>query len=470
MAEVVWSPNSGSQTDFLSCPVFECLYEGTRGPGKTDALLMDFAQFVGRGFGSAWRGILFRKTYKQLGEVETKAKRWFYRIFPGVKFLSSAKDYKWVWPTGEELLFRSFDKPSDYWDYHGHEYPWVGWEELTTWATDEGYRSMKACCRSSTPGLPRRYRSTTNPWGKGHNWVKSYFIDPAPAGKPVMGDEGLMRVRLKGHWSENKALLAAQPNYASYIAASASNPEQRKAWLDGSWDIVAGGMFDDLWDPAAHILQPLQVPHSWRIDRAYDWGSSKPFSVGWWAESDGTRTEGMPLFPRGSLVRVGEWYGWNGKDENTGLRMTDPEIAAGIVEREKRLLEALGHPGPVRAGPADSSIFDADPGKKSPAEEMAQKPYGVRFEKADKRPGSRVRGWQAVRGMLKAAKERDREKPGLWVFDTCRQFIRTVPTLPRSEKDPDDVDTEAEDHIGDETRYRVTAPKREAKVVRSPWS
>ena len=50
---VAWKPHPGSQVRFLSCPVFECLYEGTRGPGKTDALLMSFAQFVGKGYGAA---------------------------------------------------------------------------------------------------------------------------------------------------------------------------------------------------------------------------------------------------------------------------------------------------------------------------------------------------------------------------------------------------------------------------------
>ena len=61
---VVWTPQPGSQTLFLSCPIFEALYHGTRGPGKTDALIMDFAQHVGQGLGSAWRGILFRQAIR----------------------------------------------------------------------------------------------------------------------------------------------------------------------------------------------------------------------------------------------------------------------------------------------------------------------------------------------------------------------------------------------------------------------
>jgi len=54
------------------------------------------------------------------------------------------------------------------------------------------------------------------------------------------------------------------------------------------------------------------------------------------------------------------------------------------------------------------------------------------------------------------------------VFHTCRQFIRTVPVLPRDEIDMDDVDTAAEDHVGDETPYRLLSKER-AAVVRQIW-
>ena len=58
------------------------------------------------------------------------------------------------------------------------------------------------------------------------------------------------------------------------------------------------------------------------------------------------------------------------------------------------------------------------------------------------------------------------ERPGLFVFESCRHFLRTVPTLPRDAKDPDDVDTLAEDHIGDETRYRIMTGAVDMQKVR----
>lgn len=457
MTNVIWQPHDGSQTLFLTCPVFECLYEGTRGPGKTDALLMDFAQHVGQ-FGEAWRGILFREEYKELADVVSKSKKWFRQIFPAARFLESKSDYKWVWPTGEELLFRAGKKEDDYWNYHGHEYPWIGFEELTKWSSPAFYLAMHSTCRSSSPGMPRKIRATCNPYGKGHNWVKARFVNPSPIPGQIIRDGRRDRVRIHGTIWENPVLLENDPDYL-HTLLDIGEPNRRKAWLDGSWDITSGGMFDDLWDSRMHVLPRFKIPASWRTDRSFDWGSAKPFSVGWWAESDGTPAiiDGKQrTFARGSVFRIFEWYGYNG-ERNVGLKIVDSEIAKGINEREQSLIANGWVARKPRPGPADSSIFDEKNGD-STARQMEK--HGIRWEKADKSPGSRIRGWEVMRRMLKASVEYPKEEPSLYVFENCTQFIETVPTIPRDEKDPDDVDTDAEDHIADEVRYRVTAPKR----------
>jgi hypothetical protein len=74
---VIWYPLKGSQTAFMQCPGLEALFHGTRGPGKTDSLLMAFAQHVGKGYGAAWRGVIFRQTYPQLADVQAKSEKWF---------------------------------------------------------------------------------------------------------------------------------------------------------------------------------------------------------------------------------------------------------------------------------------------------------------------------------------------------------------------------------------------------------
>lgn len=478
--EVVWAPQPGSQTAFLSCPIQEVLYHGTRGPGKTDALLMDFAQHVGKGHGAAWAGILFRQTYPQLADVQAKSEKWFRRMFPGAKF--NQTKMQWTWPDGERLLLRHMSKASDYLNYHGHEYPWIGWEELSNWPDDTCFKSMFSTNRCSTPGVPRKIRATTNPYGPGHSWIKDRYRLEGQWWKTVItmdavdvdGNLEPPRAAIHGHIDENLILLRSDPNYKRTLIASAANPEMAKAWLSGSWDIASGGMFGDVWSDKINVVPPFAIPPSWRIDRAFDWGSSRPFSVGWWAESDGSDVvlpDGRVMSTvRGDLFRVAEWYGWTGKP-NEGLRMLARDVARGIVQRELQWgwRDASGGCR-VRAGPADTSIFDVENGN-SVGQDMARRVRledgrtykGVQWTRADKSAGSRRNGWEQMRTAMSNARNPvgsdgrtlPREEPGLFVFNTCRQFIRTVPNIPRDEKDLDDVNTEAEDHIADEVRYRV---------------
>lgn len=452
-ANVIWYPLPGSQTLFLTCPYFECLFAGTRGPGKTDALVMDFAQHVGQGYGASLRGILFRETYKQLADIVAKTEKWYRRIFPGAHF--NRGDYRWEWPTGEVLFLRYMSRPDDYWNYHGHEYPWIGWEEIVNWPSPDCYESMKTCCRSSDSRVPRKYRATCNPFGRGHNWVKAYFVDPAPPGVPVRNDKGQVRVRLHGHISENKFLNEADPDYINTLE-SISDPQKRKAWLEGDWDITIGGMFDDLWNREKHCLAPFTIPKSWRIDRSFDWGSSRPFSVGWWAECDGTPAPSGKKYPPGTLIRIAEWYGVE-KDANrkvipnSGLKYSAQRIAEGVLERERGLLAGLAAGHIIEPGPADPSIFDGSEGK-SIADQMAER--GVAWRPANN--SDRVARWERCRQMLENALKHPMEDPGLFVFNMCVDgFLRTFPVAQRDERKPDDIDTDQEDHCPDEVGYRV---------------
>jgi len=464
----------GYQEKFLSAKwCFELLGEGTRGGGKTDTLIMDFYSDVGKGYGADWHGILFRQHHADLKDVVRKSKKIFLKACPDAKFKDSSPKC-WTFPGGEKLYFSQFERLSDYDKHHGNEIPWIGWEELTNWSDDKGYKKMMSTCRSSNPEVAKikRVRATTNPHGLGHNWVKQRFNLSASRGKPQLNlvdiDTGAKipsRMALFSDLSENKILLDADPNYRDTIAMSAVSEQQRKAWLEGDWDIVAGGMFDDIWKPKHHVVKPFDIPHSWRIDRSFDWGSSAPFSVGWWAESDGSdvrlKDGTYRSTVRGDLFRINEWYGWNGKP-NEGLTMLAVDIAKEIVEREIK----MGIYDRCKAGAADTSIFNVENGN-CIADDMAKRVRladgleyrGVTFTKADKSAGSRKTGWEAMRKMLKYAVQGNlpRENAGLFVFDNCVQFLRTIPVLPRCEKDMDDVDTKAEDHIADEVRYRVRA-------------
>ena len=437
---------------------------------------MDFAEGVFQGYGPAWRGVLFRQTYPQLADVTAKIVRWFPRIFGEGQYKFNAGGMVVKFVGGEQLMLRHMRRSEDYWNYHGHEYPWIGWEELTNWHNLDCYRRMISCCRTSVEGIPRRIRATTNPYGPGHGPVKEYFSLPGsrnyiqaiektdPLTKKTVVQH---RHVVHSHVKENKILLTASPDYVTQLTGAARNESERQAWLEGDWDIVAGGMFDDVWRKAkSHsLVQDFPVPKSWQITRSFDWGSSAPFAVGWYAESDGTDLiyeNGLRLpTVKGDLYRIREWYG-AGKD-NKGLQLISSEITQGIIKREL----AWGIHGRVKKGVADSAIFEKSRGE-SIAQEMA-KPVmvgehmysGIKQYPCTKGAGSRVNGWEVCRTRLlntipEEMGTRDDKRKGLFIVEEHNpEFLRSFVTLPRDERNLDDVDTGSEDHIGDEVRYRV---------------
>ncbi len=427
---VIWSPHPGSQTLFLSCPVFEVLLEGTRGGGKTDALLMSFAKHVGQGLGAHWRGALFRLTYPQLADVVAKSKHWFKQIFPEARF--NASDYVWTWPTGEQLFFRYGQSEDDYWNYHGHEYPWLGFEELTNWRTLGFYESMQSTCRSSHPGMPRMVRATCNPYGPGHSAVKARFrigSGGMPSGHIINEPGQLPRVRLHSTLHENTHLLQNDPNYLPTLEAI-RDVNRRQAWLDGSWDIHAGAFLENVWQSKQHVVAPFPIPSTWRVWKAMDWGYAKPYAVLWFA-----------LDPDGVHYLWRELYGYGGTP-NMGSREDAATVAKKIQAIENHDTR-LGYV--YRQNLADPSIFSQYGANRSIGQIFAE--HGIRWLPAWNGAGSRVNGAQEMIRLLCEGRFK--------VFNTCAHWLRTVPELHGDPTNPEDVDSDAEDHAWDATRYGV---------------
>lgn len=403
-------------------------------------------------YGDRARCLCVRPTMPELDELMARARE----LFRDVAVWREQKK-RLMFNGGGEMAFRHLEREEDARKYQGHGYTWILIEEAGNYPTP-GIPDLLWGALRSAYGVTCRYILNANPGGPGHNWVKHRYIDPAPPFTPFDAELSVSgksvktrRIFIPSRLEDNRILVENDPNYEiNLMRATAGKPWLYRAWRLGDWNITAGGMFDAVWDNDIHALTPFKIPVSWPIYRAFDWGSTKPFSIGWWAISNGemaTMSDGTPrFFPPGTFIRVDEWYGWTG-EPNRGVGMPDSEIAKEIVRRE----EKFGRK--IRSGPADSSIFVAT-NRRSIADEY--RPYGIYWKPADKRPGSRVMGWRKLHGLLLAAVKGDRERPALYAFDTCRQFIRTVPALPRDKRNPDDVDTSSEDHVGDETRYMIT--------------
>lgn len=508
--EVIWRPIPDSSQELaIDSRCNHTLYEGARGPGKTITQLMRFRSRVGIGYGEYWKGVIFDREFDDLKGLVAESKKWFYKFDDGAKFMESASAYKWVWPTGEELLFRHVKKIEDYDGFHGQEFPFIGWNELTKQPTGELYNKFMSVNRSSftpwrdtphdrvsahtlnayecpdgnwriyqtrdgkpLPKIPLEVFSTTNPNGPGHNWVKRRFIDAAPRGTVVRTKVEIFnpqtqendvvtktQVAIFGSYREN---IYLDPGYIAELE-SISDPNLRRAWLLGDWDVVTGGAFDDVWDRRVHVIPRFVPPKSWHIDRSFDWGSTHPFSVGWWAEANGeeaTLPNGQKFCPpKGTLIRLYEWYGTKEIGSNEGLKLSATAIAEGIRDIEIALMYhgyILTQP---TGGPADNQISQVTQVDVETIEKK-MRDIGISWTKSDKSQGSRVNGLELVRERLEASKKR--EGPGLYFMDCCKAAIGTVPTLPRDPKKPNDVDTDAEDHVYDEIRYRVLAGNNRA--------
>jgi hypothetical protein len=435
------------QESMIACPFEDLFFGGARGGGKTYGMLGDWLSHQDL-YGADAHGVFFRKTYPELEQVQEYAQK----IFPLVGGEWKSQPRTWIFPSKAKLKMRYLERDEDANRYQGHEYTWICFEELVNWASPKPIDKLRACLRSGA-GVPCYLRATGNPGGVGHNWVKARYIDPASPGTPFYDEEQkVWRVFIPSTLDDNPVLMRNDPDYWKRIEASVNGDEQLlKAWRYGDWDIVAGGMLDDVFNRQRHVIAPFEIPYSWYVDRTFDWGSSSPFSVMWWAESDGTMAPNGVIYPRGTMFAIAEWYGWNGKP-NEGSKLLAHEIADGILEREREgLLQNLI----INDGAADTQIWQMDPLVGiSIADEMAER--GVSWLKADKSPGSRKQGWQRLRRFLKASKTVPMEEAGLFIFDTCPQWVRTVPVLPRYERDRDDVDPKAEDHAGDATRYRLS--------------
>jgi hypothetical protein len=447
--DVIWQPQDGPQTALIRCPVFEVFFGGARGGGKTDGMLGEWASHADI-YGEHAIGLMVRRQRTELVETIERSRALYTPL--GWKF--HEQDKSWRAPNGARLRFAYLERDADADAYQGHSYTRVYIEEAGTFPSYKPVAKLMATLRSGA-GVPVGMRLTGNPGGPGHQWVKARYIDPNPAGFEVIKDErtGLERVYIPSRVGDNRYLGS---DYVQRLKAVGSEALV-KAWLDGDWSVIDGAFFSE-WSYEQHVIRPVELPAEWLRFRSADWGSAAPFSIGWWAVvgDDHTLADGRTL-PRGALVRYREWYGASAP--NTGLKLTAEEVAKGIKAKEAGDV--------ITYGVLDPAAFAVDGGP-SIAQMMARE--GVVFRAADNKRVSQkgaLSGWDQMRARLKGDGD---GRPMLYVFETCRDFIRTVPALQHDPDRPEDVDTDGEDHVADEARYgcmsRPYIPKKPDEAPR----
>lgn len=458
---IIWTPQP-RQRAFMERKETEALYGGAAGGGKSDCAIAEALRQVHI---PHYRGLILRKTYPQLSEMVDRSREIYSPAFPDARF--NDQKHCWTFPSGAKIYFGAMQHTKDRTNYQGKRYDFIDFDELTHFTWDE-YSYLFSRNRPNGTGTRCYIRAQANPGGIGHGWVKERFITPAPPMTPIYDEVKIVfpdgkselrrqsRIFVPSSVFDNKILMQNDPDYITKLASLPEN--EKKALLYGDWDSFSGQVFTE-WrnNPdgyenrrSTHVINPFKIPSSWKIYRGFDFGYSRPFSVGWYSVDHD-----------GRLYRIKELYGCTGTP-NEGVRWEPGRIAREIKRIEN---EDINLRGKYINGIADPSIFDESRGE-SVGRLMERE--GVYFEKAD---NTRIAGKMQLHNRLAFD---DEGIPMLYIFSTCKHFIRTVPALVYSQIDVEDIDTTAEDHIYDEVRYIAMAnpinppPRKEPQIMYDP--
>lgn len=440
--EVIFTPNPGPQTEFLAAAEREVLYGGSAGGGKTFSLIADPMRYFDN---PNFNGLILRRTNDELREIIWKTQELYPKAFKGAKW--QEKKSQWVFPSGARLWLTYLERDEDVLRYQGQAFSYIAFDELTQHPTPFAWNYMRSRLRTTDPNLPIFMRGTTNPGGPGHAWVKQMFIDPAPANTPFIatdletGEElrypdthpekpgqPLFRRRFIPASLYDNPYLA---NDGAYEANLLSLPEmQRRQLLEGDWAVATGAAFPE-FRQSVHVVDPFEIPDTWRKFRSCDYGYSSFSAVHWFAIDPSYET----------LIVYRELY----VSKHTGR-----DLAQAVMEAERG--ENISY------GILDSSCWH-NRGQIGPsiAEEMIS--MGCRWRPSDRTAGARIAGKNRFHEVLKVDPETD--MAGIVFFNTCRQIIADLPVIPSDPKGSDDIDPRyASDHAYDSVRYGIMSRPR----------
>lgn len=399
-------------------------YGGARGGGKSWAVRTKAKILAARYAGI--RQLIVRRTYAELTNNHINILR--QECADMARYNDKEKTLKFC--NGSVIQFMYCSRDSDCDHLQGVEYDIIYFDEATQ-LSELQMKTITACLRGVND-FPKRVYYTCNPGHQGHQYIKRIFID-----KTYLDGENPDNYEfIQASVEDNIALLEADPEYKQRLEALPFR--LREAWLYGKWDVFAGQVFDDFVDDPAHyddrtnthVINPFPVPLGWAVYRSYDYGYDKPFSCGWWA-----------VDYDGRLYRIAELYGCTG-EPNEGVHWPIDKQFDEIkrIEREHPYLK-----GRDIRGVADPAIWRKGIDGIS-IEEVAAR-HGIYFQPGD---NARIPGWMQCHYRLQFD---EHGIPNMYVFNTCKHFIRTIPLLQYSETVAEDVNSDGEDHIADEWRY-----------------
>lgn len=434
--------------EFHGLTVDEALGGGTAGGGKSLALLMDPSEQIVVEHERCKRGdvrwgqsrgwaLHLRREFPRLEQTIHRSQLLFPQMDPNVRW--DTTKHLWTFSSGYKLQFGHLKDADSFLNYRSNEYTHLGIDEVGEIERKDYYDELVLRVRTADPVLGKmlKVRCTSNPFP---NWVRDYFVDPAPDGRALirkrirMGDGSeVVRTRmfLPARLSDNP-----DPAFrAQYEANLRDKPAHiRAALFDGNWYVVAGAFFSEDFDPSRVVIKPFRIPSDWRRFRSGDWGYKQHCVILWWA-----------VTPDGELICYRERT-FNGPKAR---EMLDAE---GVAQRIKEIESEAGEWNKLKdcsrlTGPMDTQLWE-ERGHRGPtmADDMSR--VGVYWVKATK--GRK----QAAQQVVRRLKQRGyNDRPGLMFFERCTNCIRTIPALGTDEADLEVPKKGGPDHWYDAVSY-----------------
>lgn len=428
---LVLKPNPGQQEYALRQPysIFEILYGGARGGGKTFAGLIWLTEYIDH---PRYQGLVIRRNADDLSDWIERARYMYSGL--GAKVTGNPAIIRF--PSGAIIRTGHLKDDQAYTKYQGHEYQKILLEELTQIPTEARYLQLISSCRSTVPELRPQVFASANPGGVGHLWVKERFIDPHQPNEWFLGEDGVKRIFIPATIDDNPTLMGADPEYVNRLEAIKSvDMALYKAWRHGDWNIFVGQVYSE-WRPYVesrewHVISKLPcTPEEfelWPKYIGYDWGFNDPASAHWIAQAPENEFGVKRFYIYREMYSPGhtaEWWA----DEISRITADEP-IKYMVMPHDA--YSRLG------GGQTIESRFRA---KDIPIRRMHE--AGTHKQKINRQ--------SMLHDLLSEAPD---GLPYLQVLHTCRNLIKTIPALPYSESKPEEIDDKSEDHPFDSATY-----------------
>ena len=416
----------------MNAKATEVLFGGAAGGGKSYGQLIDALSYATKYPGS--KQLILRRTYQ---ELDKSIIRTAWSLFPREIYRYNSSAHVGKFTNGSIIDFGYCATENDVFQYQSAEYDTIRFDELTHF-TEFQYVYLISRLRGANL-FPKQVKSSTNPGGVGHAWVKKRFIDPAPPETEFTAEDGATtRIFIPATVDQNRYLMASDPDYKRRLLAL---PEmQRRALLEGDWNIFEGQYFTE-FRTDVHVIDPFPIPKEWRRYRAFDYGLDC-FACLWMAINSE-----RDIFVYREVAE-------------SNLRISDAaRRALDMTEEDEEIYTTFA--------PPDMWSRTQETGR-SKADIFLE--AGLRTQKSS---NDREAGWLSIKEAMRLRRDGTSQ---LHIFSNCRELIRCLPLLQIDEKKPTDCAIDPHDitHAPDALRYFMVqwtrpAPE-EAKIIRRKWT